>query len=177
MNGRRRADFITPIPSPARQRRATGDLFKSKAAKAISTDVQTYEDNELINSVRAAVEKWRALPDPSQWKVTPETARLLTHWRTHDFPGIRPFFCQIEAAEIAIWLSEVAPEYAEGRRILERIAQTSEEANPGLARIALKLATGAGKTTVMAMLIAWQTVIESEIVKGITSCPNSSEHG
>jgi type III restriction enzyme len=34
----------------------------------------------------------------------------------------------------------------------------NEQANPELVRLALKLATGAGKTTVMAMLIAWQTV-------------------
>jgi type III restriction enzyme len=44
-----------------------------------------------------------------EWKVTPETARLLKHWRHHAFGGIRPFFCQVEAVETAIWLTEVAP--------------------------------------------------------------------
>ena len=43
------------------------------------------------------------------WLVTPETARLLHHWRHHQFSGIRPFFCQVEAVETAIWLTEVAP--------------------------------------------------------------------
>ena len=45
-----------------------------------------------------------------------------------------------------------------GKRFLEHLINTNHEANPGLSRLALKLATGAGKTTVMAMLIAWQTI-------------------
>ncbi|MCB0131211.1 MAG: DEAD/DEAH box helicase family protein, partial [Caldilineaceae bacterium] len=68
-------------------------------------------------------------------------------------------FCQIEAVETAIWLAEVAPK--QGRRaedFLDNIAAANLAANPDLYRVALKLATGAGKTTVMAMLIAWQTV-------------------
>ena len=91
--------------------------------------------------------------------MTPETARLLQHWRHHQFRIARPFFCQIEAVETAIWLTEVAPQReAAGARIWEHLRGANEEANPELMRIALKLATGAGKTTVMAMLIAWQTV-------------------
>jgi type III restriction enzyme len=49
------------------------------------------------------------IPDSRNWNVTPETARLLNHWRNHRFGGIRPFFCQIEAVETLIWLTEVAP--------------------------------------------------------------------
>ena len=61
--------------------------------------------------------------------------------------------------ETAIWPTEVAPTLGkEGRRFLDQIDTASEGANPGLARLALKLATGAGKTTVMAMIIAWQTI-------------------
>lgn len=47
------------------------------------------------------------IPDAKDWKVTPETARLLQHWRHHTFTDIRPFFCHIEAVEAAIstkWL-------------------------------------------------------------------------
>ena len=40
-------------------------------------------------------------------QVTAETAQLLRHWRSHEFETIRPFFCQVEAVETAIWLSEV----------------------------------------------------------------------
>jgi len=72
---------------------------------------------------------------------------------------IRPFFCQVEAVETAIWLTEVAPKLGKQRdRFLNHLKQSNLEANPDLFRLALKLATGAGKTTVMAMLIAWQTV-------------------
>jgi type III restriction enzyme len=55
-------------------------------------------------------------------------------------------------------LTEVAPRSAAGKRLLEHLAAASRDANPELLRLALKLATGAGKTTVMAMLIAWQTI-------------------
>ena len=73
--------------------------------------------------------------------------------------SVRPFFCQVEAVETAIWLTEVAPHLAAGKRIPRAPRRTpTRDANPQLSRLALKLATGAGKTTVMAMLIAWQTV-------------------
>jgi type III restriction enzyme len=64
----------------------------------------------------------------------------------------------VEAVETAIWLTEVAPHSAGGRRLLEHLAAANRDANPHLFRLALKLATGAGKTTVMAMLIGWQTI-------------------
>jgi len=60
--------------------------------------------------------------------------------------------------ETAIWLTEVAPNDTAGKTYLDHLARANGEANPGLLRLALKLATGAGKTTVMAMLIAWQSI-------------------
>ncbi|HYS90758.1 MAG TPA: DEAD/DEAH box helicase family protein [Bradyrhizobium sp.] len=104
------------------------------------------------------MESWRSLPNPNQWQVTPETASLLRHWRHHEFSEVRPFFCQVEAVETAIWLIEVAAQSKHGKRVLDHVAAANEDANPELLRLALKLATGAGKTTVMAMLIAWQTI-------------------
>ncbi len=105
------------------------------------------------------MDEWRSRPNPNDWQVTLETARLLQHWRHHRFSGFRPFFCQLEAVETAIWLTEVAPQSGKtGRTFLDHLASANEDANPEIARLALKLATGAGKTTVMAMLIAWQTV-------------------
>jgi hypothetical protein len=50
------------------------------------------------------------------------------------------------------------PPIARGKRLLDHLAAANKDANPELTRLALKLETGAGKTTVMAMLIAWQTV-------------------
>ncbi len=95
--------------------------------------------------------------NPADWGVTPATQRLLTHWRHHPFQTVRPFFCQVEAVETAIWLTEVARRGPHDK-FRKHLQGANEWANPDLFRIALKMATGSGKTTVMAMLIAWQTV-------------------
>ncbi len=157
---RRRAEFITPIPKPKKRRKAAAaqEEIVFDEGKGLSTKEQQYDPTSIINEVRGNVNAWRALPNPNQWQVTPETARLLQHWRQHKFSGVRPFFCQVEAVETAIWLIEVAPQSKNGKRLLDHLASASRDANPELLRLALKLATGAGKTTVMAMLIAWQTI-------------------
>jgi type III restriction enzyme len=152
---RRPASFITPIPKPKKRTAQQAEMVLDEG-KGLSTEEQQYHAS-IINEVRRHVDRWRDLPE-SAWNVTPETARLLNYWRHHDFENIRPFFCQIEAAEVAIWLTEVAPNTADGRKLLKHIEDANENANPGLSRLALKLATGAGKTTVIAMLIAWQTI-------------------
>lgn len=159
VEGRRHADFITPIPKPKKRKAKTKQQeMVFDEGRGLSTEQQQYDPKSIINEVRGHVETWRRLPNPSQWQVTPETARLLAHWRRADVDGIRPFFCQVEAVETAIWLTEVAPHTRHGRRLLDHLAAASRDANPELLRLALKLATGAGKATVMAMLIAWQTV-------------------
>ena len=155
---RRIAKFITPIPKPKKRKVAGQKGFVFDEGKGLSTEQQEYDPNSIVNEVRQSVDAWRSLPNPNQWQVTPETARLLQHWRQHKFSDIRPFFCQVEAVETAIWLIEVAPQSRNGKRILDKLAAANKDANPELLRYALKLATGAGKTTVMAMLIAWQTI-------------------
>ena len=162
LDARRRVSFITPIPKP-RKRRDTAaqqaSLVFDEASRKLADGAQQYDLTAIINAVRRQVDAWRSLPHPAQWRVTPETARLLQHWRHHRFSGMRPFFCQVEAVETAIWLTEVAPHSGRaGRDFLDHLASVNRDANPDLPRLALKLATGAGKTTVMAMLIAWQTV-------------------
>lgn len=160
VNTRRRAKFITPIPKPKKRRQSQGIqkelvLFSEDG---VSTESQQYDPNPIINSIREQVADWRQL-QASDWRVTPETARLLQHWRSHPFQSIRPFFCQVEAVETAIWLAEVAPKLGKiGQQYLDHIESANTETNPALLRVALKLPTGAGKTTVMVMLIAWQTV-------------------
>lgn len=127
---RRRASFISPIPKAQKR--------KGKAAQ-----------QDLDIGGEEKVSSWRELKNPNDWGVTPETARLLQHWRHHQFSDIRPFFCQVEAIETLIWLTEVAPgDKQHGKRFLERLKDANEGANPGLMRLALKLATGAGKTIV-----------------------------
>ena len=160
---RRPADFVTPIPKPRKTSKKKGQAEGQTAAvldegTGLTTADQQYgKSAELIRAVRQEVGEWRQL-GKSLWGVTPETARLLEYWRSGDFANERPFFCQVEAAETAIWLAEVAPNNVRGKAILSQLKAANDEANPELFRIALKLATGAGKTTIMAMLIAWQTV-------------------
>jgi type III restriction enzyme len=159
---RRRCELITPVPKPQRRRRASaqpGAELDFGRDEGLSTAEQQYDVTRLINEIRGYVDNWRRLPNPNQWQVTPETARLLQHWRYHQFNSVRPFFCQIEAIETAIWLAEVAPDRAAaGARLWTHVRGANNEANPELLRIALNFATGAGKTTVMAMLVAWQMV-------------------
>ncbi|MCO5192055.1 MAG: DEAD/DEAH box helicase family protein [Anaerolineae bacterium] len=165
MEFRRSAQFITPVPKPKRRRnkRQAENEYEQKSllfdADGLSTETQQYDTTSMVNAIRQRVDRWRMIPDPAKWGVTPETGRLLRHWRHHEFQGIRPFFCQIEAVETAIWLTEVAPQLGKQERaILDHLQSANAEANPELNRIALKLATGAGKTMVMAMIIAWQTI-------------------
>ncbi|MBW4054511.1 MAG: DEAD/DEAH box helicase family protein [Proteobacteria bacterium] len=160
LDKRRRAEFITPIPKPKKRRAAAADQqgFVFDEGKGLSTKDQQYDATSIINELRRCVDLWRIIPNPNHWQVTPETARLLQHWRHHQFNGVRPFFCQVEAIETAIWLTEVAPNVKDGKKFIEHLANANNDANPELMRLALKMATGAGKTTVMAMLIAWQTI-------------------
>lgn len=159
---RRSAKFITPIPKPRKRKNKDAPQqqeFVFDKGKGISTKKQQYDPTPIINALRRDVDKWRTLKNPNDWKVTPETARLIQHWRHHKFNDIRPFFCQVEAIETAIWLTEVAPKSGKSEKgFLEHLANANNDANPELMRLALKMATGTGKTTVMAMLIAWQTI-------------------
>ncbi len=165
--GRRPSELITPVPRPRKRQPDQAGLDLRAAGDAISSEDQDYNPIPIINEIRKRVKAWRELPNPHDWGVTPTTARLLRYWREHDFQGIRPFFCQIEAVETIIWLTEVAwkrrshpnakkPNFE--RIVWNHLEDANREANPDLLRLAMKMATGAGKTTVMAMLIAWQVV-------------------
>ncbi|MDN5938738.1 MAG: hypothetical protein L0H83_08755, partial [Salinisphaera sp.] len=172
IESRRRADFVTPIPRP-RRRQGGGEQQEMQFADAagISTGEQQYDPTSIINELRGRVDQWRKLPDPGQWGVTPETARPLQHWRHHPFQEIRPFFCQVEAVETLIWLTEVAPRLGNRARVfLDHIEGANEQANPGLPRTALKLATGAGKTTILAWKCLTVTARRCAATSPTTSC-------
>lgn len=113
------------------------------------------EKNSLINDIRRDVSKWRR---GGQYRgVSPISRKLLQHWSNPSREN-RVIFAQREAAETAIFLTEVAGRshgYPDWRKRLE---PENGAHNNGLPRAALKMATGAGKTVVMAMLIAWQTL-------------------
>ena len=110
VESRRTAQFITPIPKPRKRRSVIEQqriVFDEGAG--VSTAQQEYDPTPVINELRYRVNRWREIKNPGSWEVTPETARLLEHWRHHPFAGVRPFFCQVEAVETVIWLTEVAP--------------------------------------------------------------------
>src|SRR5665647_230902 len=114
-------------------------------------------ENDYINEVRAAVGDWRRRDPPG---VTRTTRRLLEYWRRRDRDR-RLFFCQIEAVETAIYLTECVAK--SGKQYLtNKLREANEAANPELDRMAFKMATGSGKTVVMAMLIAWHALNKLE---------------
>lgn len=153
-DGRRRSELISPVPPAKKQKKrdAQSDWLQQEDEEGQAYTLQN------INEIRTHVSNWRRLPNPADWGVTPVTQRLLQYWRHHNFETVRPFFCQVEAVETAIWLTEVAPRQKQHAHLVANLRQANHDANPELLRTALKLATGAGKTTVMAMLIAWQTL-------------------
>ena len=110
------------------------------------------EQNSLINDIRRQVELWRVR---GYVGVTPISRKLMEHW-ADETREERVLFCQREAAETAIYLSEVAGRHGEPD-FRARVEPHNEEHNFGLPRVGLKMATGTGKTIVMGMLIAWQT--------------------
>jgi type III restriction enzyme len=147
--GRRSSESYIPVPVPRKGRK------ESQLAFDLDTTGERREQNTLVNDIRHEVELWRA----RNWNgVTPYTRKLLEHWSAGPPRRDEPvLFCQREAAETAIFLTEVAGRHAttDFRR---RIEPQNAAHNDGLPRIGVKMATGTGKTVVMGMIVAWQTI-------------------
>ena len=97
LDRRRPASLISAIPTAKVRRDRQGRRVEQAGlvldeGEGLSTEDQQYQVARYIN--RERVDEWRLIPDPTNWRVTPETARLLQHWRSHAFSGIRPFCCQ-----------------------------------------------------------------------------------
>ena len=90
IDSRRTAQFITPIPKPRKRKQSAeqGRLVFDEGA-GLSTAGQEYDPTPVINELRHRVNQWRATTDQGAWGVTPETARLLQHWRHHLFSAVR----------------------------------------------------------------------------------------
>jgi len=144
---RRVSSYFVPIAKPKKK---AGDKQLTLESEWTQDRV---EENEFINRIRAQVSIWRK---GGYRGITNTTRQLLEYWENPDRER-KLFFCQIEAMETAIYLAEVANKYGDNW-IENIIRQHNEENNPGLYRIAFKMATGSGKTVVMAMLIAWQVL-------------------
>jgi type III restriction enzyme len=115
------------------------------------------EENTTINRIRERVGQWRK---GGYAGVTPITRRLLEYW-TNPEREKRFFYCQIEAVETIIYITEAARKFGDAW-IENFIREANEGSNPGLNRLAMKMATGSGKTVVIALLIAWQALNKIE---------------
>lgn len=147
-NSRRPSAVHIPLARP-RGRLVHGE--HDPAAQAWSSE--RLKENDFINKLRVQVSAWREKEWPG---ITKATRDLLRFW-TDDTREHKLFFCQIEALETLIYLTEVAEKSGE-HWILNELKKQNKDANSDLPRLAFKLATGAGKTVVMAMLIAYHTL-------------------
>ena len=147
-DGRRISSYFVPIAQPKKKKGAVQQAFADT-----EWTQDRIEENKLVNDVRRRVAMWRK---GGYVGVTPTTARLIAYW-TDPNREKRLFFCQNEALETAIYITEVAKKYGDAW-IENAIREANDTSNPGLPRTAFKMATGSGKTVVMAMLIAWHTL-------------------
>lgn len=152
IDARRPSESFIPIAPTRKGRRGSDDSVQEVLAL---THEQTRR-NSLINELRSELEIWRAR---NYEGVTATSRKLLLHW-ADEHRDNRVLFAQREAAETAIYLAEVAGRQRIGlnRDWRTALAEVNDEHNAGLPRVALKMATGTGKTVVMAMLIAWHTL-------------------
>ena len=128
-------------------RRPAGYVVASGDAAAFD-DPGVFREIPLVNRIRERVKAWRTNGHPG---VTGTTKRLLEHWNDpEEFESRRFFFCQLEAAETLIWLVEAPPS--------ERVGIEVPTDGGALKRLCAKMATGSGKTVVMAMVIAWHVL-------------------
>jgi type III restriction enzyme len=149
VEARRRSQYFVPIPPPRRRGGAQAELALEE-----SWTQDRLKESEFINEVRGRVDRWRKAGWPF---ITGVTRRLLEYWT--DPEREKPlFFCQVEALETAIFLAEAAPKEQGGLYFQNEVRRLNDDANPGLLRVAHKMATGTGKTVVMGMLISWQTL-------------------
>lgn len=107
-------------------------------------DIGQFMELPLVNTIRPRVKAWRSSGYPG---TTGITRKLLTHWNDSTARQYPFFFCQIDAMETLIWLVE-AP-------AADRVGISIPDDGGAFQRICTKMCTGGGKTTVMAMLVAW----------------------
>ena len=125
-------------------RRPAGYLIASQGSQAFD-DPGVFIEIPLVNQIRSRIKKWREDGYPGTTSIT---RRLLEHWtRREEANDRRLFFCQLEATETLIYLTEAPAADKVGLNI-------PSDGGP-FQRWCAKMATGAGKTIVMSMAIAW----------------------
>ena len=125
-------------------RRPAGYLIASQGSQVFD-DPGVFVEIPLVNQIRPRVKAWREAGYPG---TTGITRRLLSHWtEREDADDRRLFFCQLEAAETLIYLIE-AP-------AADKVGLDIPSDGGPFQRWCAKMATGSGKTIVMAMVVAW----------------------
>ncbi|MFH1353769.1 MAG: DEAD/DEAH box helicase family protein [bacterium] len=148
IEGRRPSSFHIPVPrAKTKQKQVALNL----AEGAFGSELQ--KENEFINKIRTKIKSWR---NTNYNGITQVSRNLLSYWRDETREN-KLFFCQIEALETLIYINEVAEKSGESW-VISELKKSNSEANPGLYRLAFKMATGSGKTVVMAMIIAYHTL-------------------
>src|SRR6266540_1041417 len=136
-------------------RRSSAYFYRPPSAGG-ETGAGTRMELELVNLVRERVKGWRENPGDPWPGVSRTTRGLLEYWQ-RDGRAQRLFFAQVEAAETVIFLTEARSDFRQGIDV--PLHEPSEDAKGtgvvAFQRYACKMATGSGKTTVMAMLAAW----------------------
>ena len=128
-------------------RRSAGYLKASGNSKVFD-DPGIFVEIPRVNQIRQRVKAWREAGYPG---ITAVTNRLLDYWTDpEEFDIRRFFFCQLEAAETLIWLTEA--------RESDRVGLELPGDGGEFQRLCAKMATGTGKTIVMAMVIAWHVL-------------------
>ncbi len=145
---RRPSSFYIPVPKAKTKNK---QMELNVAEGAYGSEIQ--RDNIFINRIREKLSEWRKQNYPGLTKTSRD---LLFYWSDEGRTN-KLFFCQIEALETLMHITEVAEKLGEGW-IINEIRQKNIDANPGLYRLAFKMATGSGKTVVMAMMIAYNTL-------------------
>jgi type III restriction enzyme len=140
-------DELVGIFRKVEGRRPAGYVVATPGARTMD-DPGKFIPIRNVDDIRKRVKIWRESGYPG---VTGITKRLLEHWKNpEEREGRQFFFCQLEAMETFIWLVE-APS-------AERVGLEIPGDGGAFRRYCAKMATGSGKTVVMAMLIAWQAL-------------------
>ena len=146
VESRRISHYFIPIAQP------------KKKGKQLNLDLggltqDRVEENKFINQIRERVKLWRR---GGYLGVTSTTRKLLEYW-TNSERDRRLFFCQIEALETLIYITEISKKHGD-HWIENQLREFNADANPLLFRMACKMATGTGKTVLMSMIIAWHVL-------------------
>ena len=165
LDGRRPSGPYRGVPLPE---------GSSESAASLDEHLEPYAQ---INAIRGLVASWR---EGGYEGISRASRSLLEYWSNGAKGERRPFFCQVDAIESLMWLCEALPSgrgngseaVITGPSILGTIDLVNKEWNDSVSRLAVKMATGTGKTWVMAMIILWQALRTRSRIDILVLTPN-----